>query len=137
MSLDESGAGNRSGHRRILGVCWLVYGLLRLLMALCLVLFSPTATVMFGALLSRLADPFALMSIFHIVYISIVVLSVLCGVFALLAGLALLANQRPGRMLALFVSFLSVSEVPFGVTLGIYTLILLLPLRSVSPSIRA
>ena len=134
MSLDESAAGNLSGHRRILGVCWLVYGLLRLLMALCLVLFSPTATVMFGTLLSHVADPFALMSIFHIVYISIVVLSVLCGVFALLAGLA---NQRPGRMLALFAPFLSVSEVPFGVTLGIYTLIVLLPLRSVSPSIRA
>ena len=137
MSLDDSAPGNLSAHRRILAVCWLVYGLLRLIMAFCLVLFSATATVMFGALLSRVADPFALMSGFHVIYASIVVLSVLSGVFGLLAGLALLANQRPARMLALFAAFLSVSELPLGTTLGIYTLVVLLPLRSVSPPIRS
>jgi hypothetical protein len=137
MSLDESAAGNLSGHRRILGVCWLVYGLLRLIMGVCLVLFSGTATVMFGALLSRVPDPFALMRDFHVVYAGIVVLAVLCGLFGLLAGLALLANQRPARMLALVAAFLSVSEIPLGTTLGIYTLIVLLPLRGVSPPIRS
>ena len=111
MSLDESASGILNDHRRTLGFCWLVYGLLRLIMALCLMLFSPTATVMFGALLSRVADPFTLMGVFHIVYIFIVVLSVLCGVFGLLAGLALFANQRPARMLALFAAFLSVAEI--------------------------
>jgi hypothetical protein len=137
MSLDESAAGNLSGHRRILGVCWLVYGILRLVMGICLVLFSGTATVMFGALLGRVPDPFALMGDFHIVYAGIVVLTVLCGLFGILAGLALLANQRPARMLALRAAFLSVSEIPFGTTLGIYTLIVLLPLRGVSPPIRS
>jgi hypothetical protein len=137
MLLDESAAGDPSGHRRILAVCWLVYGLLRLIMAFCLVLFSATATVMFGALLSRVADPFALMSDFHIIYASIVVLSVLSGIFGLLAGMALLANSRPARMLALFAAFLSVSEIPLGTTLGIYTLVALLPLRSVSPPNRS
>jgi hypothetical protein len=133
MSLDESDAGNLSGHRRILGVCWLLYGIFRLLMGIWLVLFSGTATVMFGALLSRVADPFALMSEFHIVYAAIVVLAFLCGLVGLLAGLALLANQRPARMLALLAAFLSISEIPFGTTLGIYTLIVLLPFRGVSP----
>ncbi len=137
MSLDESAAGNLSGHRRILGVCWLVYGILRLIMGICLVLFSGTATVMFGALLSRVPNPFALMRDFLIVYESIVVLTVLCGAIGLLAGLALLANQRPARMLALLAAFLSLSEIPFGTTLGIYTLIVLLPLRGVSPPIRS
>ena len=94
MSLDESVAGNLSGHRRILGVCWLVYEILRLIMGIRLVLFSGTVTVMFGALLSRLPDPFALRCDFHSVYAGIVVLTVLCGLFGLLAGLALLANQR-------------------------------------------
>jgi hypothetical protein len=105
-------------------------------MGICLVLFSGTATVMFGALLGRVPDPFALMSDFHIAYAAIVVLSVLCGLFGLLAGLALLANQRPARMLAIIAAFLSVSEIPFGTTLGIYTLIVLLPLRGVSQPIR-
>jgi hypothetical protein len=137
MSLDESTAGNLSGHRRILGACWLVYGILRLIVAICLVLFSGTATVMFGALLTRVPDPFALMGDFHVVYAGLVVLSVLCGLFGLLAGLALLANQRPARLLALLAAFFSVSEIPFGTTLGIYTLIVLLPLRGVSPPIRS
>jgi hypothetical protein len=137
MSLDESAAGNLSGHRRILGVCWIAYGILRLIMGICLVLYSGTATVMFGALLSRVPDPFALMGDFHIVYAGIVVLTVLCGLFGFFAGLALLANQRPARMLALLAAFLSVSEIPFGTTLGIYTLIVLLPLRGVSPPIRS
>jgi hypothetical protein len=136
MSLDVSAAGNLRGHRRILGVCWLVYGILRLIMGICLVLYSGTATVMFGALLSRVPDPFALMRDFHIVYAGIVVLTVLGGLFGLLAGLALLANQRPARNLALLAAFLSVSEIPFGTTLGVYTLIVLLPLRGVSPPIR-
>jgi hypothetical protein len=120
-----------------LGVCWIVYGILRLIMAICLVLFSGTATVMFGALLARVPDPFTLMSDFHLVYTALVVLSVLCGLFGLLAGLALLANQRPARILALLAAFLSVSEIPFGTTLGIYTLIVLLPSCGVSPPIRS
>jgi hypothetical protein len=137
MSSDESAAGNLSGHRRILAVCWIVYGILRLIIGICLVLFSGTATVMFGALLGRVPNPFALMGDFHVVYAGIVVLTVLSGLFGLLAGLALLADQRPARTLALLAAFLSVSEIPFGTTLGIYTLIVLLPLRGVFSPIRS
>jgi hypothetical protein len=54
-----------------------------------------------------------------------------------LAGLALLANRRPARKLALLAAFLSVSEIPIGTTLGIYTLIVLLPLHGDSPPIRS
>jgi hypothetical protein len=136
MSLDQSEAVNLSNPRRILGVCWLVYGILRLLAGIWLVLFSGTATVMFGALLTRVPNPFALMGNFHILYAGIVVLSFLCGLFGLLAGLALLADQRPARTLALLAAFLSASEIPFGTTLGIYTLIVMLPSSRVSSSIR-
>jgi hypothetical protein len=137
MPLNESAGNNLSGHRRVLGVCWLIYGIFRLIMGICLVLFSGTATVMFGALLDRVRNPFALMSDFHIVYAGVVVLAFLCGLLGVLAGVALLANQRPARTLALVAAFLSVSEIPFGTTLGIYTLIVLLPLRGVSPVIRS
>jgi hypothetical protein len=127
MPLDEVRAGNLGDHRGVLGVCWVVYGVLRVGVGIWLVLFSGTATVMFGALLSRVANPFALMSDFHIIYGGLVVLSVVCGIFGILAGVALLANQRAARTLALIAGFLSVSEVPFGTTLGIYTLVLFLP----------
>jgi hypothetical protein len=137
MSLGESQAVNLSGHRRILGFSWVVYGILRLIMGIWLILFSGTATVMFGALLGRVPNPFALMGAFHVIYAATIVLSFLCGLFGLLAGLALLANQRPARTLALLAAFLSISEIPFGTTLGIYTLVVLLPLRAAFPPVRS
>jgi hypothetical protein len=106
-------------------------------MGICFVLYSGTATVMFGALLGRVPDPFALMSDFHIVYAGIVVLAFLGGLFGLLAAWALLADQRSARMLVLIAALLSVSDIPFGTTLGIYTLIALPPLRGFSPLIRS
>jgi hypothetical protein len=129
MSLGESEVVHLSGHRRILSFCWVVYGMLRLIMGIWLILFSGTATVMFGALLGRVPNPFALMADFHVIYAATIVLSLLCSLCGLLAGLALLAYQRPARTLALLAAFLSISEIPFGTTLGIYTLVVLLPLR--------
>jgi hypothetical protein len=82
---------------------------------------------MFGALLTRVPDPFALMSDFHIVYSLMIVLSVVCGVAGCLAGIALLAARPAGRPLALVAAFLSTSSLPLGTTLGIYTLVVLLP----------
>lgn len=137
MPLDKSVTGSLSDHRGILGACWLVYGILRLLMGVCLILFGGTATVMFGALLNRVPNPFALMSDFHIIYACIVALAFLCGVCGILAGLALLANQRPARMQALLAAFLSVSEIPLGTTLGIYTLVVFLPPRADSSPTRS
>jgi hypothetical protein len=69
------------------------------------------------------------MSEFHLWYTCIIVLSALCGIFGVLAGLALMGNGRPARVLALIAAFLSVSEIPLGTTLGIYTLVVLLPSR--------
>ena len=114
-------------HRRILGYCWIIYGILRVVMAICLVLFRATATLMFGSLLSRVPDPFTLMSVFHLMYIGAIVLSALCGIFGLLAGIALLTPRAAGRTLALAAAFLSLSNLPLGTTLGIYTLVVYLP----------
>jgi hypothetical protein len=127
MSLEESETVKLSSHRQVLGICWIVYGILRVLAGIWLILFSGTSTVMFGALLTRVPNPFALMGDFHVVYVGLVVLSFACGLIGILAGLALLANRGTARMLAVVAAFLSVSEIPFGTTLGIYTLIVLLP----------
>jgi hypothetical protein len=137
MPVDGPEAVNLSSHRRLLGFCWIAYGVLRVILGIWLVLFSGTSTVMFGALLNRVANPFALMADFHLIYIGLVVLSLLCGLIGTLAGLALLANQRSAHVLALLAAFLSVSEIPFGTTLGIYTLIVLLPSRVVSSPTRS
>lgn len=130
MPSNDPAAHNLSGRLRVLGGCWVVYGILRLILAVCLFLFSGTATVMFGALLTRAPNPFTLMDVFHFIYAACVVLSVLCGLLGLLAGFALLAGQRSGRTLALLAGFLSLCNIPLGTTLGIYTLIVLLPLSA-------
>ena len=77
MSSGASSAVELSDHRRTLGGCWIVYGILRVIMGVWLVLFSGTATVMFGALLSRVANPFALMSDFHFFYVVAIVWAIL------------------------------------------------------------
>jgi hypothetical protein len=95
-------------------------------MGIWLVFFARTATVMFGALISRVFDPFALLSDFRVSYIGVVVLTFLCGILGASAGMALMANQRAARRLALVRTFFSVSQIPLGTTLGIYTPIVLL-----------
>jgi hypothetical protein len=82
---------------------------------------------MFGALLNRVPDPFTMMTDFHIVYAVVIALSAVCGILAIMAGLAVLAANRSGRMIAIIASFLSLSDIPLGTTLGTYTLIVLLP----------
>jgi hypothetical protein len=110
-------------HTRPLGICWVAYGVIRLVMSIWLVSFGGTATLMFGALLSRVADPFSLMSDFHFLYAATIVLSAVCGLFGLVAGFAILGGQRSARRLCLIAGFLSLPNLPLGTTLGIYTLV--------------
>jgi len=130
MSSDDAIVQSSNGYYRGLGGLWIVYGVIRLIMVLCLLVYGSTATLMFGALLSRVPDPFALMGIFHLLYTVMIALSAVCGVIGFFAGLALLAGQRSGRMLALIAAILAVSDIPLGITLGIYTLVELLPIKT-------
>ena len=111
---------------RTLGSLWIVYGIIRLVAAILLVLYSGTATVMFGALLTRVPDPFTLMSIFHFLYVVAIIVTALSGIFGILAGLTLLAGRTSARSLSLAAGFLSLCDIPLGTTLGIYTLIIFL-----------
>jgi len=117
------------GNNRLFGFCWVIYGVLRLAMAIWLLLFTGTATVMFGALLGRVPDPFVLMGWFHVSYALATVISALAGIFGLLGGVTLLSGARAGRMLLLVAAFLSLSEIPLGLTLGTYTLVIFLRLQ--------
>ena len=111
------------------GICWIAYGILRVGLGVALLLFEPTATVMFGALLGRVPDPYTLMGLFHAVYVFVIVLSLICGVLGIAGGMAMLGNSRSGRGLLIIASLLALSEMPLGIALGVYTLILLLTPR--------
>jgi hypothetical protein len=115
---------------RTLGICWVIYGVIRLLAAVWLVGFNATATVMFGALLTRVPDPYSLMSAFHLLYLVAIVWSVAAGLLGIVAGLALIGGKAAGRSLGIIAALFSVSEIPMGVTIGTYTLVVLLPTRT-------
>ncbi len=114
-------------------LCWIVYGVLRLAMTLWLLTFTTTATLMFGALLTRVPDPFSLMSLFHFLYLGVTIWSAVTGVVGILAGVTLLSGQRSARPLAIAAALLSLSELPFGIALGVYTLVVVVPPYSVAP----
>jgi uncharacterized membrane protein len=126
MSTNTLASGNPSRNWSALGSLWLVYGILRLAVVILLILYSATATVMFGALLSRVPDYLPLMTVFHIFYGVAIIVTALAGLFGILAGLALLVGRPSARALSLVAGFLSVSDIPLGTTLGIYTLIIFL-----------
>jgi len=130
MSSSNAALRNPHLHFGTLGVLWIVYGVIRLIMAACLLIYASTATLMFGALLNRVADPFTLMGLFHFLYTAIIALSVLCGLLAIFAGLALLGERSVGRKLALVASVLSLCDIPLGITLGTCTLVELLPIQT-------
>ena len=130
MSSEDSIVQFPKAHRQILGTFWSLYGVIRLILVMCMLIYVRTATLMFGALLSRVPDPFALMGFFHFLYLCMIVLSAACGLVGFVAGLALLGGQRSGRKLALIAAVLSLSDIPLGITLGIYTLAELLPIRT-------
>jgi len=126
MSTNAVATRNPRGNSSTLGALWIVYAILRLIAVILLVLYTGTATVMFGALLTRVPDPYTLMTTFHILYIAAIIVTALSGLFGLFAGLALIAGKS-ARTLSLVAAFLSLSDLPLGTTLGIYTLIFFLP----------
>jgi hypothetical protein len=121
---------------KTLGICWIVYGIFRLATGVAAVLLTPTATVMFGALLTRVANPFAWMDLFHLLYACCAILALVCGVLAILGGLGLLRGPASGHGLLTAASFLSLSDLPIGIAISVYTLIVLLPGPAVGPSAR-
>jgi hypothetical protein len=126
MSTSSATAQNPRANSTTLGALWIVYAILRFIAVILMVLYAGTATVMFGALLTRVVDYAALMAIFHILYIAAIIVTALSGIFGLFAGLALLAGKS-ARSLVLVAAFLSLSDLPLGTTIGIYTLIVFLP----------
>lgn len=126
MSTSSATPQSPRANSSTLGALWIVYAILRLITVILMVLYAGTATVMFGALLTRVVDYASLMAIFHIFYTAAIIVSALSGLFGLLAGLALLAGKS-ARTLSLVAAFISLSDLPCGTTLGIYTLIVFLP----------
>lgn len=112
---------------RGLGILWVVYGLLRLITTLGAFMYSATLTLMWGALLSRVPNPFALMSDFHAFLILAIIVGTATGVIAILAGLAMMSGGATGRKLGIVAAIFGLIGGPLGIALGAYTLVVLVP----------
>jgi hypothetical protein len=112
---------------RNLGVLWVLYGLLRLIGALGVFLYSGTLTLMWGALLTRVPNPFTLMDLFHGFLIFAIILGIVAGVVSIIAGLGLMSSGTSARSLSLVAAFFGLTNGPLGIALGAYTLVLLVP----------
>lgn len=111
---------------KALRIFWIIYGILRVCAGIAQVFFAPTATVMFGALLGRVPDPFTLMGFFHVVYVLAILVSFACGILGIFGGLAI-GNSLAGRGMLIAASLLALSDLPIGIALGVYTLFHLFP----------
>jgi hypothetical protein len=123
MSLDTSTHVGAPRRGRTLGLLWLIYGIFRIIAAVWMLSFTPVATVMFGALLNRVPNPYPLMSAFHLIYAGWIVLSAASGIFGVLAAIGLLAGAGAARTLPVVAALLAAPFIPVGTMLGTYTLV--------------
>ena len=115
---------------KTLGILWIAYGMVRACLGIVQFLFAPTATVMFGALLTRVADYQPLMAFFHGAYTFFILISFACGILGILGGVLSMGNSGSGRSMLIVASLLALTEMPIGIALGVYTLIVLIPART-------
>jgi hypothetical protein len=127
QTVNESG-----GTYGTLGVLWAVYAILRFAGAAFIVVYEGMLTVMWGAIITRVANPFALMSLFHFFLVFAIVLNIVAGIVSLFAAIALLGRAGSARKLALVASFFGLTNGPLGIALGTYTLVICFPRGSSS-----
>jgi hypothetical protein len=124
---------SRSVIPRNLGMLWLLYGVLRVVAAVFLVVYSSTATLMAGALMTRVPNPFAMMSEFHFFYLILIAYCIVCAILSFFAAGALVSGQASGCRFAVIAAFVCLPELPLGVILGVYTLLVLGPRPVAAP----
>jgi hypothetical protein len=122
-------ASEPDGTYRTLGVLWFFYAILRFAGAVFILIYTSTLTLMWGALITRVPNPFALMSFFHLFLVFAMVLNIVAGIVALLAALSLLGRAGSSRTTALIASFFALIDGPLGIALGAYTLVVFVPRR--------
>ena len=108
-------------HVHLLGVLWLVLGVLTLLGGLAVMI---VAHVIFGpsGVATENGAPLFLRPLLSIVGL----LLLAKGVASFLAGIGLLQRQPWARVLTIVLAFISLLQVPLGTALGIYSLWVLL-----------
>lgn len=107
----------------MLGGLWFVYGILRIVAAVLLVVFIGTARLMAGAVLGRVPHPLGWMSTFLVFYWIVIAWCIVCAILSFLAAGMLLVESRPAAKTATVAAFVSLPDIPLGLVLGVCTLL--------------
>jgi hypothetical protein len=108
-----------------LGMLWIVYGVICIVEAAWLVVERHTLRLMWGALINRVADPFAWMGYYDILLLAAVTFAIVVAIFSFFGAIALMQHTESRRPLAQIAAILAMIHGPLGVALGVYTLIAL------------
>jgi hypothetical protein len=119
-------------HNRTLGILWAIYGILLILGGIWLLLYEPVLTLMWGALLNRVPNPFTWMDLFHFTLYGKVILDFIAAIFSFLAAMALMQGSGSGRRLGLIAAFFGLISGPLGIALGAFTAAILIPQKGES-----
>ena len=112
------------GHTKVLGILWIIYGVLGILMGLLIL------GVLFG--ISFLPNDHESPIILRTVAIAGGGLIALLSLPEVIAGFALLNFKEWGRILSLVVAVLNIIWFPFGTALSIYTFVILLNTETIA-----
>jgi hypothetical protein len=118
---------NSGPRHRVLCTLWALYGLLCVLTAAWAVVYSTTLTLMWGAIINRVADPFFWMNMFHIWLAAFVVILLLAAIFSFVLAVALMRGRAVGNPVAVVASVFAMVTNPLGIALGGYTLVVTVP----------
>ena len=113
----------RNDRRNGLSALWMVYGVICIAKAAWIVVYSATLTLMWGAIINHVANPFFWMSAFHIWLTGAFIVLAFTALFSFLAAVALRGARAKGRAWTLVASVLAILTGPLGIALGAYTMV--------------
>lgn len=118
-----------SNHLRIMGVLWLVYSGLHIVMAIWTLFFARYFLPSIEAMLQRSSTsfPFPIFHFMQLFYTLSFFYGIATGILGIAAGYGILRRRPWGRIVALVAAFICVISIPFGTAIAIYTLLVLLP----------
>jgi len=103
-----------------------IYAVVSLAQAAWVFFNIPVLTVMWGAIITRVPNPFAWMDWFHVALVGVIVLGVITAIVSFLAGFSLMGRATANGTLAVVASVLALLRGPLGIAIGVYTLVVVL-----------
>ena len=115
-----------AGHKP-LGMLWVIYGVICIGKAIFVFVNVNNFTLMWGAVLNRVPDPYPWMTMFHFWILGAIVLLIVAALLCFGAAGSLLRGSRPSRPTSLMAGLCAICTGPLGVAIGVYTWIIFVP----------